>query len=159
MQAPHQHPSIRPASLQDVGRIHLIAQAAYGKYVSRLDREPAPMGADYAGEVAAGRVAVVAADGSIRGYMVAWPEADAYFIDNIGIEPSSQGTGLGRRLIEHAVSEAHRLRLPALRLYTNVAMTENVSIYAHLGFRETHRLVEKGFNRIYMRLDLTERRP
>jgi len=159
MQAPNDQPSIRTATFDDVARIRLIARAAYAKYVARIDREPAPIGADYEGEVAAGRVVVVEADGSARGYMVAWPEADAYFIDNIGIEPNAQGKGLGRRLLEHAASEAHRLRLPALRLYTNAAMTENVSMYAYLGFVETHRLTEEGFDRIYMRLDLSERRP
>jgi ribosomal protein S18 acetylase RimI-like enzyme len=155
MQAPNDQPSIRPASFDDVARIRSIARAAYAKYIARIDREPAPIGADYDSEVAAGRVVVVEADGSARGYMVAWPEADAYFIDNIGIEPNAQGKGLGRRLLEHAASEARRLRLPALRLYTNAAMTENVSMYAYLGFVETHRQAEKGFNRIYMRLDLT----
>jgi hypothetical protein len=49
---------------------------------------------------------------------------------------------------------AKRRRLPALRLYTNAAMTENLSIYAHIGFVETHRAVEKGFNRVYLRWTL-----
>ena len=33
-------------------------------------------------------------------------------------------------------------------------MSENLALYAHLGFVETHRLVEDGYNRIYMRLTL-----
>jgi hypothetical protein len=53
--------------------------------------------------------------------------------------------------MDHAVGEAGRRRLPAIRLYTNAAMTENLSIYAHMGFVETHRAVEKGFNRVYLR--------
>jgi hypothetical protein len=44
--------------------------------------------------------------------------------------------------------------LPAIRLYTNAAMTENLFMYAHMGFIETHRAVEKGFGRIYMRWTL-----
>ena len=36
-------------------------------------------------------------------------------------------------------------------------MTENLSMYAHLGFVETHRVTEDGFNRVYMRLNLAER--
>jgi GNAT superfamily N-acetyltransferase len=158
MQAPNDLPSIRTASLDDVSRIRAIARAAYAKYVPRIGREPAPMAADYQGEVSAHRVVVIDMDGSVSGYMVAWPEADAYFIDNIGVEPDAQGKGLGRRLIQHAAAEADRLRLPALRLYTNAAMTENLSMYAYLGFVETHRVAEKGFNRIYMRLGLPEKR-
>jgi len=33
-------------------------------------------------------------------------------------------------------------------------MTENLSMYAHLGFVETHRVTEDGFNRVYMSLNL-----
>ena len=79
-----------------------------------------------------------------------WSEADAYFIDNIAVDPEHQGEGLGRYLIEYAATEAHRLRLPAVRLYTNVAMTENLAMYAHIGFVETHRATEDGFQRAYL---------
>lgn len=159
MKAPNDPPSIRTASLDDVPRIRAIARAAYAKYVPRIGRDPAPMAADYEGEVAAHRVVVINLDGSVSGYMVAWPEADGYFIDNIGVEPQAQGKSLGGRLIKHAAVEAHRLRLPALRLYTNAAMSENLSMYRYLGFVDTHRVAEKGFNRIYMRLGLAEKRP
>ena len=147
---------IRAASADDVARIRAIARAAYAKYVSRLGHEPAPMAADYEAEVTARHVVVLEVDGEVDGYMVAWPEADAYFIDNIGVEPSRQGAGLGRRLLDYAAAEAERLQLPALRLYTNVVMAENLSMYVHLGFVETHRAVEKGFKRIYLLRNLAK---
>ncbi|WP_174263651.1 GNAT family N-acetyltransferase [Hyphomicrobium sp. CS1BSMeth3] len=113
------------------------------------------MMADYDGEVVAGRAVVIEVDGSVGGYMVAWPEGDAYYIDNIGVDPNRQGAGLGRRLIEHAAAEARHLGLPALRLYTNVAMVESLAMYTYLGFVETHRgTTEKGFDVIYMRRSL-----
>ena len=144
-------PLIRKATAEDTARIQAIARAAYAKYVPRIGREPAPMVADFAAEVAAGHVVVIGTSGAVDGYMIAWPEADAYLIDNIAIDPARQGEGLGRQLIDHAVGEAKRRRLAAIRLYTNAAMTENLSIYAHMGFVETHRAVEKGFNRVYLR--------
>jgi ribosomal protein S18 acetylase RimI-like enzyme len=110
--------------------------------------------ADFAAEIVAGRVVVIETAGGVNGYMIAWPEADAYFIDNIAVDPECQGKGLGRHLIVYAATEAKRLRLPAVRLYTNVMMTENLSMYAHIGFVETHRAVEKGFHRVYMRWNL-----
>ena len=100
------------------------------------------------------RVVVIEVERSVIGYMVAWPEEDAYFIENIGIEPKVQGKGLGRRLMDMRRPRLAHLGLPALRLYTNAAMTENLSMYTHLGFIETHRVTEEGFNRVYMRLDL-----
>ena len=117
------------------------------------------MVADYDAEIAAHRVVVIETAEKVSGYMVAWPEADAYFIDNIGVDPGHQGEGLGRRLIQHAAAEANRLRLPALRLYTNAIMTENLSMYAHIGFVETHRATEKGFHRVYMRWTLPKDEP
>jgi ribosomal protein S18 acetylase RimI-like enzyme len=150
-------PLIRKARAEDAVRIGAIAWAAYSKYVARIGREPAPMLADFAAEIAADHVVVIGADGRIDGYMIAWPEMDAYFIDNVEVDPAQQGKGLGRQLIRHAVAEAKRHRLPAIQLYTNAAMTENLSMYARMGFVETHRAVEKGFHRIYMRWVLGEK--
>jgi GNAT superfamily N-acetyltransferase len=144
-------PHIRGATADDAARMRAIARAAYAKYVPRIGREPLPMGADYEAEVAANRAVVIETAGSLRGYMIAWPEPDAYFIDNIGVDPAAQGGGMGRCLISHAVSQADRLGLPALRLYTNALMSENLAMYAHIGFVETHRSVEEGFHRVYMR--------
>jgi ribosomal protein S18 acetylase RimI-like enzyme len=153
MSAAHRHaPLIRRALADDAARISAIARAAYTKYVSRIGREPAPMCANFAAEIAAGHTVVIETAGTVDGYMIAWPETDAYFIDNIAIDPLHQGKGLGRQLIDYAIGEARRLRLPALRLYTNVAMTENLSMYAHLGFVETHRAMEEGFHRVYLHL-------
>src|SRR5580693_8550717 len=137
--------AIRAASSDDVERVRSIARDAYSKYVVRLGREPLPMVADFAAEIAAGHVMVIEVERSVVGYMIAWAESEAYLVDNLAIEPARQGLGLGRRLLDHAVREATRLRLPAVRLYTNVAMTENLAIYAHLGFVETHR--EAGIHR------------
>jgi ribosomal protein S18 acetylase RimI-like enzyme len=150
--------SIRSATPEDADRIGAIARAAYVKYVPRIGREPAPMVADFAARIAAGHAIVVEDGEGIKGYMISWPEADAYFIDNIAIDPQHQGEGLGRYLIDYAATEANRLRLPAVRLYTNVAMTENLAMYVHIGFVETHRTIENGFQRVHLRWRLDDRR-
>jgi ribosomal protein S18 acetylase RimI-like enzyme len=141
---------IRGARAGDAGRIGEIARAAYGKYVPRIGRAPGPMAADFAAEIAAGRVVVIEADGSVAGYMIAWPQTDAYLIDNVAVDPAWQGRGFGRRLMDHGEGEARRHALGFIRLYTNAAMTETLSLYARLGFVETHRAVEQGFNRVFM---------
>ena len=148
-------PLIRSATADDAARIGAIAHAAFAKYVPRIGREPSPMVADFDAEIAAHRIVVIETAGKVSGYMIAWPEADAYLIDNIAVDSACQGEGLGRRLMEYAAAEANRLRLRALRLYTNVLMIENLSMYAHLGFVETHRATTaKGFNVVYMRRSL-----
>src|SRR5215472_16859439 len=124
------HPLISRATADDTARIGAIARAAYAKYVPRIGREPAPLVADFAGHMAAGHVVVIETAGAVDGYMVGWPETDAYFVDNITVDPARQGNGLGRKLMAHAAHEAKRRHLPAIRLYTNAAMTENLSMYA-----------------------------
>jgi ribosomal protein S18 acetylase RimI-like enzyme len=147
---------IRSATADDAIRTVAIARAAYNKYVPRMGRKPAPMGTGFAAEIAANHVVVIEVAGIVSGYLVAWAETDAYFIDDVAVDPECQGIGLGRRLIEHATIQANRLRLPALRLYTNALMIENLAMYARIGFVETHRVTEKGFDRVYMRRSLPE---
>ena len=126
-------PHVRNATAEDAARIGEIARAAYSKYIARIGREPAPMLADFEAEISAGRVVVIETAGTIDGYMIAWPQTEAYFIDNLAVHPVRQGQGLGRRLIDHALHEARRHGLSAVRLYTNVAMTENLSTYVAYG--------------------------
>jgi ribosomal protein S18 acetylase RimI-like enzyme len=133
-----------------------IAHEAYIKYVPRIGREPPPMLADFAAEIAAGHVVVIEVAQLVEGYLISWPKIDVYFIDNIAVNPAHQGLGLGRQLMEYAVREAKRHNLSAIQLYTNATMTENLAIYAHMGFVETHRVmetqfhIETGFPRVYM---------
>ena len=70
------------------------------------------------------------------------------------IRPSAQGAGLGRRLLEFAEEQARQRGLARLDLYTNEVMTENQAIYARLGYRETGRRTEDGYQRVYMEKDL-----
>jgi len=112
--------------------------------------------ADFAAEVAAGHVVVIEIARAVGGYLISWPKMEAYFIDNIAVDPAHQGLGLGRQLMEYAVREAKRHNLSAIQLYTNATMTENLAMYAHMGFVETHRVmetqfhIETGFPRVYM---------
>jgi len=99
---------------------------------------------------------VIEIAGAVGGYLISWPKMEAYFIDNIAVDPARQGLGLGRQLMEHAAREAKRHNLSAIQLYTNATMTENLAMYAHMGFVETHRVmetqfnIETGFPRVYM---------
>ena len=145
---------IRQATADDAVHVRLIARAAFLKYVPRMGCEPMPMSADFAAAIALGRVVVIEASGSVGGCMIAWPETDAYFIDVVAVDPTRQGQGLGRQLFDHAASEAERCGLHELRLYTNAAMTENLSMYARMGFVETHRATEQGHHRVYLRRTL-----
>jgi ribosomal protein S18 acetylase RimI-like enzyme len=106
---------------------------------------------NFAAAIARGTVVVIEADGLVRGCLIGWTEPDAYFIESIAVDPVAQGQGLGRQLIDYAAERARVSGLRAVRLYTNAAMTENLVLYRRIGFTETHRMMENGLNRVYMR--------
>ncbi len=144
--------AIRLAEPKDVSAIADIAEQAYTLYIERIGRRPAPMDADFAAHVERGEAYVVQDRHGIGGYIVTVPKTDGQFIENVAVLAQRQGTGLGRMLCKFAELEARRRKLSRLYLYTNEKMTENLSYYAHMGFVETHRIHEDGFDRVYLEL-------
>jgi len=107
---------------------------------------------DYAGLIAVGAVSVLTdPKGIVVGLIVLLPNPDHLLLDNIAVCPDRQSQGLGRRLIAFAESEALRLGHSELRLYTHEKMTENIALYRRLGFAETGRGQDGGYDRVFMR--------
>ncbi len=142
----------RPATAGDLASIRGVIAAAYGKYLARMDRPPAPLLRDYRGPVAAGAVWVIG--DPVTGVISLTEDGDSLLIENVAVDPSAQGTGSGRRLMDFAEQEAARRRLSRLTLYTNEVMTENYAIYTHLGYRELGRRTEDGYRRVFMAKEL-----
>lgn len=138
---------IRRAVRDDLPAIRGIVERAYEIYVQRIGRRPAPMDDDYAPKL--GRIIVAAAAGVI-GLIVLDTARDHVLIENVAVDPRQQGAGVGKALIGYAEDETLRLRRRELRLYTNAAMTENLEMYAHLGFREDARRKHDGFERVFL---------
>jgi len=108
------------------------------------------MVADFRTLIADGEVHVLLLGTALAGFIVLRPGPDHLFIENVVVHPDRQGQGLGRRLMAFAQTIAVERGLPALELYTNVKMTENFPFYESLGFVETGRRCEDGFDRVYM---------
>jgi len=142
---------IRRAAPQDQAAVEAIVAAAYGKYAARIGKPPGPMLDDYAALIAAGAVSLsTEPDGTIAALIVLLPKPDHLLLDNIAVRPDRQGRGLGRELIAFAETEARRLGHDELRLYTHATMTENIALYARLGFAETGRGHDAGYDRVFM---------
>jgi len=142
---------LRTAGPDDRAEIEAIVEAAYSPYVERIGKPPGPMLDNYAKLIEADAVSVLDdPDGTIAAIIVLLPKRDHLLLDNIAVRPDRQGRGLGRRLIAFAESEARRLGQPELRLYTHEKMTENIALYTRVGFRETGRGHEAGYDRVYM---------
>lgn len=142
-------PELRLAQPKDVDAVRDCARAAYRKYVERIGREPAPMVADFEAHIRRRQMYVIEDDAGLAGYVVFFRKDDHMFLENVAVPPDRQGNGYGRRLILHAEEEAHRAGLTHVRLYTNVHMRENLGLYKALGYVETGRRREDGFDRVY----------
>jgi ribosomal protein S18 acetylase RimI-like enzyme len=143
---------LRTARPDDCAAVEAIVAAAYSVYIGRIGKAPGPMLDDYAGLIASGAVSVLEdPDGMIAALIVLLAKPDHLLLDNIAVHPDRQGRGLGRRLIAFAESEAIRLGYTELRLYTHERMTENIALYTRLGFRETGRGHDAGYDRVFMK--------
>lgn len=141
---------IRHAVTADETAIRACAERAYTRYVAAIGRKPAPMVADFAAQIAEGQAYVAMGDaGEFQGFIVFFPKGDAMFLENVAVEPAAAGKGIGKSLIAFCEAEARRLGLAAVTLYTNEKMVENLSIYPKLGYVETGRRSEDGFNRVF----------
>ncbi|KAA9008380.1 GNAT family N-acetyltransferase [Histidinibacterium aquaticum] len=115
------------------------------------------MGADYRALVAAGQVWVESDEqGHMRGFIVFRPEGDAMLLENVAVRPEAAGQGIGRDLIAFCEETARARGCRAVTLYTNEAMTANLTLYPRLGYRETGRRIEDGFRRVYFEKPLTD---
>jgi len=142
---------IRRATPQDHAAVEAIVHQAYAHYVARIGKKPGPMLDDYTALIAAGAVSVFdEADGATAAIIVLLPKPDHLLLDNIAVRTDRQGQGLGRRLIAFAEAEARRIGHAELRLYTHVMMTENIALYTRLGFVETGRGHDAGYERVFM---------
>lgn len=146
-------PIIRPAQAADLSQVEAVVEAAYSGYIARIGTKPGPMLDDYAALIAGGHVHVLD-ERRVLGVLVLIAEPDAMLLDNVAVDPAAQGRGHGRRLLAFAEDAARRQGLRRICLYTNVAMTENLRLYARLGYVETHRGEQHGFSRVFMEKSL-----
>jgi len=149
-----EEPRIRAATADDVSAITQIVGQAYRHYIARIGKPPGPMLDDYAARVLEGAVWVLEEGAAVLGIIVLLPAPDYLLLDNIAISPARQGLGLGRRLLAFAEAEALRRGYREIRLYTHQTMAENQRLYASIGYEETGRGTEAGYDRVFMRKQL-----
>lgn len=144
--------TIRKAVVSDAEALAECMHAAYMIYTSRLGGKTLPpMTVDYEEEIRSYPVWVAESEGSLVGGLILMPEDDYLTIANVAVHPQFQGHGLGRGLMALGEAEAKRQGYSELRLATHVLLTENLSLYSHLGWSETGR----DEYRVYMRKNIT----
>ncbi len=148
---------IRTAVPSDAGWIGEVVRAAFEPYVERIGRKPAPMLEDL-GEAIARSEAYVPDEG--EAVIVLTPRGDHLLVRDVAVDPRSHAKGVGTRLMRFAELRAAELGLGEMRLFTNVAMAENHRFYGGLGYEETGRAQEDGYDRVFRKvLDSTDGEP
>jgi ribosomal protein S18 acetylase RimI-like enzyme len=143
--------SLRPATPADVPRLTELVRAAYEHYVERLGGPPRPMTDDYADVVRSAQVTVATRDGEIVGLIVLRVTSEGFLVDNVAVDPSHQGVGVGRALLEHAEDAARRAGCDSVYLYTHERMTENLALYSRIGYVEYDRRPHGQARVVYLR--------
>jgi ribosomal-protein-alanine N-acetyltransferase len=87
---------------------------------------------------------VAVLDGRIAGYILGpvetWRTPPAAHIDSIAVQPERQHQGIGSRLIESFMQQAHRLGCKIVTLEVAPANAVGLAFFARYGFRKVHRL-------------------
>ena len=151
-------PLLRSATDADVDGITRLVEAAFGKYVERIGKLPAPMTADYANLLATSRIWVLDDGDGLAGVLVTKAEPDHLLLDVVAVAPTAQGSGHGRTLLDRADRDAREQGLAEIRLCTNEAMTENLEFYPRRGFHETSRGLQDGYRRVFFAKSLATSR-
>jgi ribosomal protein S18 acetylase RimI-like enzyme len=146
--------SFRSAIGADVPKVAALVNAAYGHYVERIGMLPRPMTDDYAQVITNHRVTVAESYGTIVGVIVLTVNGKGFLIDNVAVNPSHRGQGLGKALLRFAEAEARRAGFDSIYLYTHEKMTENLTLYSRIGYVEHDRRSQGEFSLVYMRKHL-----
>jgi len=145
---------VEAAKSEDVAAVKSIVDTAYSKYIDRLGKLPAAVTADYEELVKTRTVYVLRVGGSVVGSVILTKAVDSIKVNNLVVDPSAQGRGYGRMLMDFAERKARAQCLTALTLFTNEMMHENIGLYRKIGFTETGRKTEDGFNLVLFRKDI-----
>ncbi|KAJ5550615.1 hypothetical protein N7535_001441 [Penicillium sp. DV-2018c] len=143
--------TLQKATPEDIPAIKAMVDAAYSKYTERIGKPPAPMSEDWYQVIHTHEVLVLKDNKRIVGSITYYKEeqTDSLKVDNVVVDPTVQGRGYGVHMIHYAEMEARKQGVSSVTLFTNVMMSENIGFYARLGFMETDRRVEDGFERVY----------
>jgi GNAT superfamily N-acetyltransferase len=143
--------AIRVATAADVPAVTRCVCAAYLRYIERVGKQPAPMLQDYSEVIQTSQVHVATCNRHIVGVLELLVTDEGFLLDSIAVDPSAQGTGVGRALFEFAEHEARRQGYDSIYLMTNEKMTENQDLYSRIGYVLFDRRIVHGYPRVLMR--------
>jgi GNAT superfamily N-acetyltransferase len=142
---------VRPARPDEAEAVSALVEAAFSRHVAAVGRRPAPMDDDHAERIARGEQYVLddgETPGTLAASIVLVDEGDHLVVNNVAVAPDRQRRGHGRALLAFAEDEARRRGLPEIRLHTHARMADNLIMYPRLGYVESGRETQGGFDRV-----------
>lgn len=147
---------IRKAEKEDAPAVQLCCNRAFEAYHSLIGKNPAPMTYHYLEEITNHTVFAAIYDCKIAGFVLIKDSRDDYmWLDVLAVNPDCSGKGIGRMLISYCENYILQNGKHECRLYTNTKFKRTCSIYARLGYEIYDTVSEDGYERYYMKKDLT----
>ena len=117
-----------------------LLRKAFTPYVRRLGREQQPQTFTYLLDaVAERRVYGAFSEAELIGVAIIRRLERGLYLDQIGVDPSLQGAGLGRAFLRALEAEARSAGVETIALNTAEMMTHLLKLYEAEGFREVRR--------------------
>ena len=135
-----------------------VLRAAFTPYLARLGRE---IPADYykwlPASIERGDVFVADDDGQVVGVAATERRAAELFLDRLAVDPSKQGSGLGRWLLQRLDEVARERGDRTVSLITAEMMDHLVRLYGSHGFEVVHRGLPDHGKDAHMRVRMVKR--
>lgn len=148
---------IRRADKGDEAAVRLCCDRAFEAYISLIGKKPAPMLYDYLKEITNHTIFVASNKKEIAGFVLVKAGKDDYmWLDVLAVRPDFSGKGIGRRLISYCENYILQSGKNECRLYTNVKFERTCNIYLQLGYEIYDRVCVDGYERYYMKKQLTD---
>jgi ribosomal protein S18 acetylase RimI-like enzyme len=109
---------------------------------------------DYAEVIKNNRVTLAESGRTLVGVIVLAMTDEGFLIDNVAVDPSYRGMGVGKSLLKFAEEQARLAGFDSIYLYTHEKMTENLALYAKIGYVEYDRRSQGDFSLVYLRKQL-----
>ena len=109
---------------------------------------------DYSNVIRTSQVHVAEREKNILGVLELLITDQGFLLDSVAVDPTAQGTGIGRQLLLFAEHQAKRQGFDSIYLMTNERMTENQELYARIGYVLFDRQTVHGYSRVLMRKSL-----
>ncbi len=142
--------ALRPAVLADAPALTACIDAAYGEYRTKGIDLPA-VSSGVSQEIADQIVWLAVEGDDILGGVILSLADDRAYLMNIAVHPDHAGHGIGRALMDRAVTSARAAGHTAMHLTTHKDMPGNIALYRHLGWH----VAGQADTKVHMSLSLT----